>query len=318
MKLTAKKTKPDKKKSGGKLQSKQLYLMLIPALTLMIMFNYMPMVGLVLAFKKINYRQNIFLSPWNGLDNFKFMLHSPEMLEAIRNTLLYNIVFIFVGMIMAIALALLLDLVVGKKRKKLYQTVMIMPHFLSWVIISYIVYAFLSMGSGYINNSILPAMGIDPINWYNEAKYWPVILIICYFWKDWGYSSVIYSAALSGVDTSLYEAADVDGASIWQKLINITLPSIKPLIVTMFILKLGSVLSTDMGLFYQVPLNQPELYSTTNVLSTYTYNMMMGSSAGSMGMASATSFIQSVVGFLMVIGANKLVKLLDKESDGIM
>lgn len=318
MKLKAKKTKSDNRTSGGKLRNWQLYLMLLPALTLMIMFNYMPMIGLVLAFKKINYRQNIFLSPWNGLDNFKFMLHSSNMLEAIKNTLLYNIVFIFVGMIMAIVLALLLDLVIGKKRKKLYQTVMIMPHFLSWVIVSYIVYAFLSMGSGYVNNSVLPAMGMDPINWYSEAKYWPVILIICYFWKDWGFSSVIYSAALAGVDTSLYEAADVDGASIWQKLIHITLPAIKPLIVTMFILKLGSVLSTDMGLFYQVPLNQPELYSTTNVLSTYTYNMMMGSSAGSMGMASATSFVQSVVGFLMVIGANKLVKVFDKESDGIM
>ena len=318
MKFKLDKTTRAKKTLREKLNDGQLYLMLLPALILMIMFNYMPMVGLVLAFKKINYRQNIFLSPWNGLDNFKFMLHSPEMLEAIRNTLLYNIVFIFVGMLMAIVLALLLDLVIGKKRKKIYQTVMIMPHFLSWVIISYIVFAFLSMGSGYINNSVLPAMGMDPINWYNEAKYWPVILIICYFWKDWGYSSVIYSAALSGVDTTLYEAADVDGASIWQKLINITLPSIKPLIVTMFILKLGSVLSTDMGLFYQVPLNQPELYSTTNVLSTYTYNMMMGASAGSMGMASATSFIQSVVGFFMVIGANKLVKLIDKDSDGIM
>ena len=318
MKLKPEKKTRVKKTLREKLQDKQLYLMLLPALIIMILFNYMPMVGLVLAFKRINYRQNIFLSPWNGLDNFKFMAHSQELLEAVRNTLLYNLVFIFVGMFMAIALALLLDLVVGKRRKKLYQTVMIMPHFLSWVIISYVVFAFLSMGSGYINNSILPAMGMDPINWYGEAKFWPIILIICYFWKDWGYSSVIYSAALSGVDTSLYEAADVDGASIWQKLIHITLPAIKPLIVTMFILKLGNVLSSDMGLFYQVPLNQPELYSTTNVLSTYTYNMMVGSSAGSMGMASAASLVQSVVGFFMVVGANKFVKLIDKESDGIM
>ncbi len=315
------KQKAQLKGKGGlkdRVKNTQLYIMLLPALTILILFNYLPMAGLVLAFKKINYRQNIFLSPWNGFDNFRFMANSADLWESVRNTLLYNLVFIFAGMLMAIALALLLDLIAGKIKKKVYQTVMIMPHFLSWVVISYLVFAFLSMESGYLNNSLLPALGKEPINWYNTPGYWPIILIICYFWKDWGFSSVIYSAALSGVDTSLYEAADVDGASIWQKIIHITLPAIKPMITTMLILKLGGILSTDMGLFYQVPLNQPALYSSTNVLSTYTYNLMMGSGAGSMGMASAASLVQSIIGFLMVIGANKLVKVIDKGNDGIM
>ncbi len=137
-----------------------------------------------------------------------------------------------------------------------------------------------------------------------------------YFWKEWGYSSVIYSAALSGVDVELYEAADMDGASLWQKLMNVTLPAIKPMITTMLILKIGSILTTDMGLFYQVPLNTSQLYSVTDVLSTYTYNLMMNGGSSSMGMASAASFVQSIISFFLVLGANKLVTVIDKDSEG--
>lgn len=291
-----------------------LYVMLIPGVLYLIMFNYLPMFGMILSFKKINFRDGILGSAWCGLDNFRYALSSPSLLTALKNTVLYNIVFLFIGMAMSILLAIMLDLLWGKLSKKVYQTIMIMPYFLSWVIVSYLVFGFLSMESGVVNNTILPIFGMDKVNWYMESKYWPAILIIVYFWKNWGYSSILYTSALSGVDVQLYEAADIDGASVPQKLWNITLPAIKPIISMMLILKVGSILTTDMGLFYQIPLNTPQLYNTTNVISTYTYNLMTGSGANTLGMASATSMLNSLVGFVLIIISNSIVKKLD--SDG--
>ena len=291
-----------------------LYVMLIPGVLYLIMFNYLPMFGMILSFKKINFRDGILGSAWCGLDNFRYALSSPSLLTALKNTILYNIVFLFIGMALSILLAIMLDLLWGKLSKKVYQTIMIMPYFLSWVIVSYLVFGFLSMESGVVNNTILPLFGMDKINWYMEPKYWPAILIIVYFWKNWGYSSILYTSALSGVDVQLYEAADRDGASVPQKLWNITLPAIKPIISMMLILKVGSILTTDMGLFYQIPLNTPQLYNTTNVISTYTYNLMTGSGANTLGMASATSMLNSLVGFVLILISNGIVKKLD--SDG--
>ena len=291
-----------------------LYVMLIPGVLYLIMFNYLPMFGMILSFKKINFRDGILGSAWCGFDNFKYALSSPSLLTALKNTILYNIVFLFIGMALSILLAIMLDLLWGKLSKKVYQTIMIMPYFLSWVIVSYLVFGFLSMESGVVNNTILPLFGMDKINWYMEPKYWPAILIIVYFWKNWGYSSILYTSALSGVDVQLYEAADIDGASVPQKLWNITLPAIKPIISMMLILKVGSILTTDMGLFYQIPLNTPQLYNTTNVISTYTYNLMTGSGANTLGMASANSMLNSLVVFLLIIISNGIVKKLD--SDG--
>ena len=291
-----------------------LYVMLIPGVLYLILFNYLPMFGMVLSFKKINFRDGILGSAWCGLDNFRYALSAPSLITALKNTILYNIVFLFIGMALSILLAIMLDLLWGKLSKKVYQTIMIMPHFLSWVIVSYLVFGFLSMESGVVNNTILPIFGIDKINWYMEPKYWPTILIIVYFWKSWGYSSIIYTSALAGVDVQLYEAADIDGASVPQKLWNITIPAIKPIISMMLILKVGAILTTDMGLFYQIPLNTPQLYNTTNVISTYTYNLMTGSGANTLGMASATSMLNSLVGFVLIIISNGIVKKLD--SDG--
>lgn len=291
-----------------------LYVMLIPGVLYLILFNYLPMFGMILSFKKINFRDGILGSAWCGLDNFRYALSAPSLITALKNTILYNIVFLFIGMALSILLAIMLDLLWGKLSKKVYQTIMIMPHFLSWVIVSYLVFGFLSMESGVVNNTILPIFGIDKINWYMEPKYWPAILIIVYFWKSWGYSSIIYTSALAGVDVQLYEAADIDGASVPQKLWNITIPAIKPIISMMLILKVGAILTTDMGLFYQIPLNTPQLYNTTNVISTYTYNLMTGSGANTLGMASATSMLNSLVGFVLIIISNGIIKKLD--SDG--
>ena len=291
-----------------------LYVMLIPGVLYLILFSYLPMFGMILSFKKINFRDGILGSAWCGLDNFRYALSAPSLITALKNTILYNIVFLFIGMALSILLAIMLDLLWGKLSKKVYQTIMIMPHFLSWVIVSYLVFGFLSMESGVVNNTILPIFGIDKINWYMEPKYWPTILIIVYFWKSWGYSSIIYTSALAGVDVQLYEAADIDGASVPQKLWNITIPAIKPIISMMLILKVGAILTTDMGLFYQIPLNTPQLYNTTNVISTYTYNLMTGSGANTLGMASATSMLNSLVGFVLIIISNGIIKKLD--SDG--
>ncbi len=291
-----------------------LYIMLIPGILYLILFNYLPMFGMILSFKKINFRDGILGSAWCGLDNFRYALSSPSLITALKNTVLYNIVFLFIGLVLSILLAIMLDLLWGKLSKKVYQTIMIMPHFLSWVIVSYLVFGFLSMESGVVNNTILSIFGMDKINWYMESKYWPVILIIVYFWKEWGYSSILYTSALAGVDVQLYEAADIDGASVPQKLWYITLPAIKPIISMMLILKVGSILTTDMGLFYQVPLNTPQLYNTTNVISTYTYNLMTGAGANTLGMASATSMLNSLVGFVLIVVSNKIVKKLDSDS----
>ncbi len=309
------KEKTEKKAFKGTVKrNSALYVMLIPGIIYLILFNYLPMFGMILSFKKINFRDGILGSAWCGLDNFKYALSSPSLITAIKNTIMYNIVFLFIGMALSIILAIMLDLLWGKLSKKVYQTIMIMPHFLSWVIVSYLVFGFLGIESGIMNNTILPLLGMEKINWYMEPKYWRVILIIVYFWKSWGYSSIIYTSALAGVDIQLYEAADIDGATIMQKLWNITIPAIKPIISMMLILKVGAILTTDMGLFYQVPLNTPQLYNTTNVISTYTYNLMTGSGANTLGMASATSMLNSLVGFVLIIISNRIVKKLD--SDG--
>ena len=237
-----------------------LYIMLIPGILYLILFNYLPMFGMILSFKKINFRDGILGSAWCGLDNFRYALSSPSLITALKNTVLYNIVFLFIGLVLSILLAIMLDLLWGKLSKKVYQTIMI------------------------------------------------------YFWKEWGYSSILYTSALAGVDVQLYEAADIDGASVPQKLWYITLPAIKPIISMMLILKVGSILTTDMGLFYQVPLNTPQLYNTTNVISTYTYNLMTGAGANTLGMASATSMLNSLVGFVLIVVSNKIVKKLDSDS----
>lgn len=311
------KTKTLRRKTGFLSELKKnrtLFFMLAPGVVLYLLFNYLPMFGLVLAFKKINYRQSIFLSPWSGLDNFKFMLKSSDLLQAVINTLAYNAVFLFVGMVLAVALAIALDLIRSKMAKKVYQTIMIMPHFLSWVIIAYLLFGFLSLENGIMNRTIMPMLGLESINWYQTPSVWPAILIIAHFWQGWGYESVIYTAAIAGIDMEQYEAAEIDGANLWQRIIYVTIPSIKPMLVIMLIMKVGSILNMDMGLFYQLPMNQPALYGTTNVISTYVYNLVTDSGSLSMGMASAASFVQSIVGFILVVGANKAAKLIDSDT----
>lgn len=294
-----------------------LYAMFIPGFILTFMFSYIPIFGMIIAFKKVNLRDGIFGSPWVGLDNFKMLLRNANAWIAIRNTLLYNIVFIFSGLILAVILAVLLTIVKNKRASKVYQTIYIMPHFLSMVIVAYLVYAFLNMESGVLNNAILPALfgeNFKSINWYAKPGAWPWILLIVRSWKCIGYDSIVYLAAIAGIDAEMYEAATIDGASTFKKVWYITIPSIKNIMIITAILNVGKIFSADFGLFYNVSMNSGALYPTTLVINTYVYNMMTAAGTASTGLSSAASMLQSILGFIMVIATNAIVNKIDADS----
>lgn len=291
-----------------------ILVMMLPGIILTFLFSYLPMFGVIIAFKNINMRDGILGSAWCGLQNFKFLFHTSDAYVITRNTVGYNLVFIFVGTFLNVTLAILMSLLFSKMASKVYQTIMIMPYFLSFVIVSYLVFAFLSMDNGFLNKHLLPMLGIEPVNWYTTARPWPIILCTVNFWKWTGYSSVVYLAAISGIDTQLYEAAELDGANRWKQILYITLPSLKTLIVIQTILAVGKILNSDFGLFYQVPMNSGALYSTTNTINTYVYNSMVSGGVRSLGMSSAAAFYQSAVGFVLVLVTNKIVNKIDPES----
>lgn len=301
---------------NGKLTKKYkrfvpLYLMMLPGLVYLLINNYIPMSGIIIAFKKVNYRDGIFKSPWAGFSNFEFLFKTNDAFLITRNTILYNVVFIILGTVAAITVAVLLNEVTNKLSKKVYQTVILIPHMISMVVVSYLVYAFLASDSGFINNSILKQLNLDTISWYTEAKYWPFILVIVNLWKNFGYSTVVYYANLVGIDRAYYEAAAIDGAGRWKQLLNITLPGLKSTIITLTLLNVGRIFYSDFGLFYQVPMNSGPLYDVTNTIDTYVYRGLM--QLNNIGMSSAAGVYQSVIGFILVLGANLLVTKISKE-----
>lgn len=288
-----------------------LYLMMLPALLYLLINNYIPMAGMVIVFKKLNFAKGIWASPWAGLKNFKFLFASRDAWVITRNTLLYNVAFILVNMVIGIAIAILITEVKNIKLKKLYQSAILLPFLMSMVILSYIVYALLSAENGLVNNSILPLFHMDPIQWYQKPKYWPAILIIANCWKGVGYGCLIYIASLIGIDPSFYEAARLDGASKWQEITKITLPSLVPTIITLLLLSIGRIFYSDFGLFYQVPMNSGVLVSTTNVIDTYVYRALI--EQGNISMSSAAGVYQSLVGFCVVMLSNWIVRKVDKD-----
>ena len=288
-----------------------LYLMMLPALLYLLINNYIPMAGMVIAFKKLNFAKGIWASPWAGIKNFKFLFASKDAWIITRNTLLYNVAFILVNMVVGIAIAILITEVRNTKLKKVYQSAILLPFLMSMVILSYIVYALLSAENGLVNNSILPLFHIDSIQWYQEPKYWPVILIIANCWKGVGYGCLIYIASLIGIDPSFYEAARLDGASKWQEITKITLPSLVPTIITLLLLSIGRIFYSDFGLFYQVPMNSGVLFPTTNVIDTYVYRALI--EQGNISMSSAAGVYQSLVGFCVVMLSNGIVRKVDKD-----
>ena len=274
----------------------------------MIINNYFPMYGLTIAFRKLDYSKGIMNSPFNGFENFEFLFRTQDAWIMIRNTLLYNVVFILLGIVVAVVIALMMTEIGKMKIAKVIQPIICFPNMVSIVVVSYLVYAFLG-SNGFINNTILGGNGIS---WYNEPAYWPVILTIVHFWQVAGYSSIIYIATMSGIDVGLYEAARLDGASRMQQIFRITLPLIKPVIILMLLLSVGRIFNSDFGLFLQVPMNSGMLYETTQTIDTYSYRALM--QLNDVSKSSATGVFQSFVGFALVMVSNFIVRHIDKDS----
>lgn len=276
--------------------------MALPTFLILFFIMYVPMAGLVMAFKNFDYTLGIWKSPWNGIDNFKFLLASKATFVTMtRNTLLYYIVFTALGTFLNVVLAIAIDQFVFKKMAKTMQTIMIIPVFISYAAVQFIVYAFISTDTGIINHAM-----DSNIRFYSVASYWPVILTIVKMWNSVGYGSVLYMSVLAGIDTELYEAAEIDGANKWQKIWHITIPALIPMITVMLLLSVGSIMKSDTGLFYQVTRNSGVLYPTTQVIDSYVLNAIFKNS--NFGFTAATSFFQSVVGLLMMLFANGMVR----------
>lgn len=288
-----------------------VYIMLLPGFLYLLINNYIPMAGMVIAFKNVDYAKGILRSDWIGFKNFEYLFKTPDAFRITRNTLLYNVAFIIVNLVIGVLFAILLSEIRSRISVKIYQTVILLPYMISMVIVSYLAYAFLASDMGLING-ILGAFGLKDISWYTEEKYWPFILTFVNCWKYVGYGTVVYLASILGIDRSLYEAASVDGISKLQEIRYITVPMIKPTIITMVLLNIGRIFYSDFGLFYQVPMNSGALLNATNTIDTYVYRGLI--TLGDIGMSSAAGVYQSIVGFLLIMAANWLTKKYSSEN----
>lgn len=306
-------TKVKKKKKLRWKKIVPIYIMMLPAMLYFLINNFLPMFGIVIAFKKVNFRKGILMSPWAGLDNFKFLFSSGNAWIITRNTVLYNVAFIILNTVLGIVVAILLNEVRSKMATKVYQTVILLPYLMSWVVVSYLVFAFLGGENGFINNTLVPLLGLErKINFYQESKYWPFIIMFVSQWKGIGFNMILYYASIIGIAPDYYEAARVDGATKWQQIKNITLPSLKPTVITMVILNIGRMFYSDFGLFYQVPKNSGMIYNVTQTIDTYVYNALM--TQNNLGMSAAAGFYQSVVGFVLIIAANAVIRKISREN----
>lgn len=288
-----------------------VYLVMIPGLVYLFINNYMPLPGLVVAFKQYNAGKGIYKSPWVGFKNFQYLFATNDALLITRNTILYNVAFIAINLVCSIAVAIILSELTGKI-KNVYQSIILLPHLISSVIIGYLVFAFFSVENGFINNNILALFGKEGVSWYSEPKYWPFIIIFVNTWKSIGFNCIIYLSTLLGFDRAFYESAEIDGATKWQQIRYITLPLLKPTAIMMTLMAVGRVFYSDFGLFYQVPMNQGALYATTQTIDTYVYRGLL--QLGNISMSAAAGVYQSIIGFVLILAANLLVKKLDRDS----
>ena len=304
---------PGKKSTFAKLkQYLPLYVMMLPGLIYLIINNYMPMAGLLLAFKRVNYSVGLFASPWCGLQNFEYLFSSSEAFAVFRNTILYNLAFIILGNALGVFIDIALDAIHSKFFKRFGQVVILIPYLLSTVIVSYIVYAFLSGNNGFMNMTILPMLGLDTVSWYNTPEYWPVILVVVYLWMTFGYNSILYYSTLIGIDRTYYEAAVVDGAGIFSQIRYITMPFLKTTVITLMLMAVGRICYSDFGLFYQVPMDSGLLYNATQTIDTYVYRALL--ELNDIGRSTAAGFLQAVLGFICILIANIVVSRIDKDS----
>jgi putative aldouronate transport system permease protein len=291
-------------------------LMQLPGLAFLLLFCYVPMPGILLAFKKYvvvgsNPFENFFKSQWTGLSNFSFLFASPEALVITRNTVLYNLAFILLGLLFSVGLAIVITELPNRRMAKLYQTIYFLPYFLSWMVVAYVVFALLNYDLGFVN-AIRHVCGADPINWYMEPKYWPFIFVFANLWKYTGNGSVIYIAAITGFDTEIYEAAAIDGAGKWKQITQLTIPMLTPMMVMLTILSVGRIFSADVGLFFSLPMGSGRLMNVSNVIDLYVFNALR--SGSNIGIPSAAALFQSVVAFVLILVTNAVAKRINAEN----
>lgn len=308
-------TQSDKaaKKLNSRVERKNsltLWLLALPGFLFMVVFSYLPMGGIVIAFKDYAPRKGIFGSPWCGFDNFKFFFTSQDAVRTIGNTLFYSISFLILDMLLGISIALLLYHLSNKVRLKIYHSILLIPRFLSIVVISYIVYAFLNPMFGLVNQWIVGTGG-QPVQWYSSPQYWRTILTSVHLWQIAGSGCLYYYAALVGIDETLLEAASIDGASAWQKCWHIMIPSLIPVICILTILGIGQVFTGDLGLFYQVTRDQGPLYPTTDVINTYTYRALLN---GNLEKSTAVGLFQSLAGMILVLITNGIIRKVSPDN----
>lgn len=299
-------------KKKRKFRDLPLLLIALPGIVYLLINNYIPMLGIFLAFKDYSFMKGIFGSDWCGVDNFKFLFKTSDAWTMTRNTILYNAAFIVIGTVFAIMVAIMICELGKRTRVKLFQAALLLPNMLSWVVIGYIVYAFLNADTGFVNNSVLRALGMDPVSWYSNAGAWPFILVAVFLWKNLGYQSIIYTASIAGIDRSIYEAAAIDGATKLKQIFYVTLPMLKPTVITLTLMAIGRIFFSDFGLFYQVPQNSGALYGVTQTIDTYVYRGLM--ELNDVGMSAAAGLYQSAIGFVLVLLANKIVRRFDAEN----
>lgn len=317
--MSTKKSTPKAKSKVGFFtrlkMNRELLVLSVPGAIWFLCFAYLPLFGILVAFKKYRlsggFFESLFTSEFVGLDNFKFLFSSGDAWLIMRNTVLYNVVFIVLGVVLPVVMALLLNELRNKAMAKVYQSAMFLPYFLSWVVVSYCLFAFLNPAKGYVN-SVLTQFGHEGVSWYTEKAWWPFIIIFASQWKGVGYNTVVYLASITGFSKEYYEAATLDGASKWQQIKYITLPLLKPVITILLIMSMGGIFKADFGLFFQLPMDSGPLYPVTNVLDTYIFRALKTS--GELGMSSAAALFQSIVGFVLLMVCNKIVSMIDNEN----
>ncbi|MBU3154917.1 ABC transporter permease subunit [Clostridium estertheticum] len=292
-------------------KNKTLLLMLLPAVLFFFIFSYLPIAGIVVAFKSYNFKGGIFGSPWVGLDNFKFFFMSGQAFIVTRNTVLYNLAFIFVNTVLQIAMAIFLSEIKNKYFKKITQSLMFLPYFISWVIVGVISYNIFSFEHGTFN-SVLKFFHVAAIDMYSKPLAWVVIIIIFCAWQGLGYGTVLYLAAIMGIDTEIYEAAEIDGANIFERIRYITLPSLVPTITILTLLAVGTIFRGNFDMFYQIIGNNGTLFNATDVIDTFTVRALL--QTNEVGMAAAAGLYQSVFCFITIMVVNTAVKKHDEDN----
>ena len=291
------------------------FVMLSPGLIVLLINNYIPMFGIIIAFKDYryygNFITNLIRSKWVGFTNFEFFFATPYAFNITFNTIAYNLVFIILGLVIPVGFALALNELLNKRLAKIYQSFLFLPYFLSWIIVSYLAYSLFNIEHGFVNNSILTPLGVEPVRWYFEPVYWPFILTFFQVWKYTGYNTVVYLAAITGIESEYYEAAAIDGATKRQQIRHITLPLLQPIMIIMVLFAVGRIFNADFGLFYNVPRNSGALHTVTDVIDTYVYKTLRDTN--NLGMAAAAGAYQAVIGSITVFIANYAVRKIDSE-----